>query len=310
MIIRLSAILVLGLALVAPAIAQIGDTRSFVPRVMPADASKRDTRYIGIYDSCGESGGLQQPVVLAPVAGSPTLRKLALRTNASEDDFFCFATTPMPFTRRLFLVELPPDADPLILAVDVTISDRDGSAISEHRVTVPRQMTDVAPPSIAGTWNSPAHVGQGVHVSFSPLPIGEADGVTYHADGLVVVWATYEPDGDPIVLTGNGRLGRPSYYGYVTRLELVRTRGGTFPGRSGGSATAEPWGTVDLEYLGCGELRMTWSANDKSAYPDGSMELSQLIHTSTAACDLERFAFQRAQRVEVIVPQIAALPAK
>jgi hypothetical protein len=309
---RLFALLVLSLSISGAAYAQVGDTRAYEPRVMPADASKRDSRYIGFYDGCGESAGLQQPVVLAPVEGTPTLRTLALRTNSTIGESLCFATTPFPFTQRLFLIELPPDSDPLILAVDVRISDRDGTLRFERRLYIPRQMDDVTPPSIAGTWNNPAHAGQGVHISFSPLPVGEADGVRYFGDGLVVAWTTYAADGNPVWLTGSALLDRTGSErtGYVTRVPLYRTRNGSFPGRTGPAATAEAWGSVDLEYLGCGALRMSWSANDDTAFPDGSMELSHLVHTSTAPCDLERFAYERAQRLDLIVPQLGTPPAQ
>jgi hypothetical protein len=295
-----------------PVAAQVGDTTAYSPRVMPADASKRDTRYIGFYDACGESGGIRQPVVLAPVDGSPGLRLLEVRINASSDETFCFATPPpIPFHRTLFLVELPPDNNPTILAVDVKVRTADGVLISEGQVRIPPRFSDITPPSIAGTWNNPANAGQGVHISFSPVPIGDFQGFPASADGLVVVWATYAPDGEPLWLTGAGRLGRQSETnsGYVTTVELFSTDGGTFPGRAGPSATATAWGSVDIEYLRCGEIRFSWAARDSNAFPTGSMDLSQLTHTSASPCDLERFEYQRSRNVEIIVPQLVTAPA-
>jgi hypothetical protein len=284
-----------------PASAEIGDRRSYVPRLIPSDPSERDTRYIGFYNHCG-SAPLQSPVVIRPVPGDPYARLIDLQESDTPD--LCFPE-PVPFSQTLYLVELPDD--PTIERVTIRLRSENGG-IQYFDETIETRARVVTPPSIAGTWNSPGNAGQGVHLSFSPVPVSGSNGVAFHDDGLVVVWATYTPEGEQMWLTGAGRLGQPSQTnsGYVTTIPLYSTDGGTFPGRTGAAATAALWGSVDIEYVGCGEVRFSWAAQDAIAFPTGSMDLSQLTHTSASPCNPEVYEHQRARNVEIIVPQVGA----
>ncbi len=265
------------LALGSPAHAQRG---AYVPQLLPAQPSDRDARYVALRDYCGDLQ-LEQPVVLQLDGYVVTLELRALPPRG-----ICIGTPP-PYAAILHLVELPQDLD--FAELHVTLRRANGEVWTEEVLTL--NAPSFIPPSVTGTWSDASHPAQGLIVSSAPVPV---------FNGLTVAWTTYDADGDPLWLVG----AAPHIaLDHLVEIPMYAARGGTFPGRGGGGAAeVDAWGTIELEYQGCGRMTMRWDAVDAATFPAGEMQLAQLTHNTIENCDVIGHATRRGQRVDLIVP--------
>jgi hypothetical protein len=235
-----------------------------VPELFPRHPSPRDARYVIFADLCDDID-LAAPVTLRRLDGT-----WHLDLRASRDEVFCFAPPP-PFASTLHAIALPDDV--LLADIDVRLILYAGEQIRE---TLLLSRPVAVPPSITGTWHDAASPGQGINLTFAPGPV------------LVAHWATFDPAGAPLWLVGAS--GADDANSFRRSVPLSRLRNGRFPGHGAGVPDAAPWGTTELEYLGCGRLRLRWDAIDDAAFPAGARELVQYSGEATNPCDLPAFA--------------------
>jgi hypothetical protein len=185
----------------------------------------------------------------------------------------CFSTPPS-FASTLYLVRLPESAGNAQVLVRMRLNQAP-YPVHEKMLRVYRH--DGIPPSVAGPWHDPANPGQGLYL-------------TWTAKGIVATWTTYGADGKPRWLVGLEDARRGGDSNYVRRFRLSSMEEGRFAGASERRApVAAVWGELEIEYLGCGRLRVAWLANDAVAFPPGNVEMRQFVQDATHYCDFEQY---------------------
>lgn len=145
------------------------------------------------------------------------------------------------------------------------------------------------PPSVAGTWFNPAFAYQGLLINYTAA--GEA----------AVVWNTYDADGRPSWHTGIGAV--PSDTSVMT-MTLSDLPSGVFAGAPEQPVAPAAWGTIALEYLGCGELRMDWAPAPARGLQAGSATLQQLTDGHADACNLARWSGRQHAQLVLLEPEV------
>ena len=248
-------------------------------QLLPDLPTPLDARYIGFLDRCN----------LLRLDPAPTLRETGfgatLEIPVRRLDLPCGTPPSTPGT--LLLVELPLGASYLPLQVRLL---RPGGEVWVEKSFALSNPT-AFPDSVTGSWSNPAYPAQGLIVSSGPVPV---------QIGHTVAWNTYDANGDPLWLVGAAERGAD----LATTIALYQSRGGAFPGRGAGAPEVREWGTIRLDYQGCGRMQMTWESLDPIAFPPGSMPLAQLTRSSQASCDVVADALRLGQRVERVSPAV------
>lgn len=152
---------------------------------------------------------------------------------------------------------------------------------------LPLPARTVVPPSVAGTWFAPTLVQQG-------LMLG------YDADAhLSVSFNTYDADGTPRWHSGIAPIPQDDA-AIVVPLSTIAS--GRFAGGTPAPVTA--WGTVELDYVACGEMLLHWSPDPATGLVAGSADLTQLTGSFSDTCDLDAWAARRSSIALVVSPEL------
>lgn len=168
-----------------------------------------------------------------------------------------------------------------------------GQVLSSYPLALPIRVG--MPPSVAGTWFNLVLARQGLMLGYDP----DAN--------VTVSWHTYAADGTPRWNTGVAPAPQDDS-GMTVALNSIES--GVF---GGGSATADEitrWGEVTLQYAGCGQMFLDWSAGAATGLSSGSALLQQLSGNFAAECDLDAWAQRNATVIAEIVPELIDLPAR
>jgi hypothetical protein len=105
---------------------------------------------------------------------------------------------------------------------------------------------------MTGAWYDPAHSGEGIQVE-----VGE-QGTPGTANDryIVMAWYTYDPQGFPYWLYGEGGFSSGDRSASVT---MVYSTGGGFAG-SFGSATTPTWGTINVHFPDCNTMQFNYQS--------------------------------------------------
>lgn len=253
------------------------------PELFPAHPSNRDARYVILRDSCGEIR-FEEPATLSQDdRGDWTLQL----TQASEEGL-CFPVPP-DFSTTIHAFQLP-----TVVRYRLTVAVRPFERPAEtFRLTFDESPI---PPSITGSWHDPAMPGQGMVL-------------TYAEGGRVdVQWATYEPEGAPLWLVGTGRYTHRERNPHRRTASLYALSQGAFPGTGRATPTSREWGSLSLEYLGCGRLQVGWLAENEERYPAATKQFQQFAGDADNLCDLSRFAHSQHRRVRIYDVQLKHPP--
>lgn len=272
-------LLFLGLSSLVPA-----QSSERVPELFPAHSSDRDARYVILLDSCGEIR-FDEP---------STLRRdddgyWVLELVQSPGELACFATPP-EFSTTIHAFRLPATLRGPFFVKVAPAEGWPGGIFTLGVYETP------IPPSVAGTWHDPANPGQGIKLTYA-----EDQRIDVH-------WATYEPGGSPLWLVGTGRRDSRGRDLYRRNVSLFALRGGTFPGTGAATPVSEEWGSLSLEYEGCGRLQVSWLPKDAVRYPAATKQFHQFAGQATDPCDLHRFAHSQGRSVRIYSVQVQHSP--
>lgn len=149
------------------------------------------------------------------------------------------------------------------------------------------------PPSVSGTWFSPAHVEQGILINMTAKR------------ELLVGWTTYGADGTQRWFSGIA----PTVPDESTvTLTLTDTGDGAFAGELPNDAAPEEWGTLTIEYVACGEIEVSWNPKTTTGLQPGSATMQQLTQPHDAACDIEAYAAALGQPLTIHELDIETAP--
>lgn len=149
------------------------------------------------------------------------------------------------------------------------------------------------PPSVAGTWFSPAHIEQGILINMTAKR------------ELLVGWTTYGADGKQRWFSGIA----PTVPDESTvTLTLTDTGDGAFAGQLPDDVAPEEWGTLTIEYVACGEIEVSWNPNAATGLQPGAATMQQLTQPHDAACDIEAYAAALGQPLTIHTLDIEAAP--
>lgn len=131
------------------------------------------------------------------------------------------------------------------------------------------QQEFVIGPGVSGTWFETDSPGQGLLVS------------VLSDDRMLVFWFTYDPDGRPLWLLGDG-----TFSGGTAELDVIYDPAGPSfgPDFDPDEFVAESWGTFTLRFLSCSEAVFDW-ASTLTEFGSGQQQLSRLSTTAGLACD-------------------------
>jgi hypothetical protein len=129
----------------------------------------------------------------------------------------------------------------------------------------------------SGTWYNTGQSGHGLFVEI--LDRSQA----------AVAWFTFDPAGAPIWLYGLLEVQDDKLAGTLSTVA-----GGRFPPAFDPSQVSQvPWGTIELEILGCNDAVLRWNGN-LPAYGSGSLDMSRLTLLQGQRCNVEEeFGEQR-----------------
>ncbi len=121
---------------------------------------------------------------------------------------------------------------------------------------------------ISGTWFETTTPGQGLLIS------------VLSESRMVVFWFTYDPDGRPLWLLGDG-----SYDGARAELDVLFDPDGPVfgPGFDPDLFQAQPWGRFVIEFSSCSEGVFQWNS-DLPEYASGQQLISRLSGTLDLPC--------------------------
>jgi hypothetical protein len=255
-----------------------------VPELFPANSSDRDARYVILRDSCGEVQ-FDEPSTLRQDNNGNWVLELVQR----PEEHFCFPIPP-EFSTTIHAFPLPATLRGRLL---VNVSPAGGRPVEIFTLGV---YETPLPPSVAGTWHDPTNPGQGIKLTYA-----EDQRIDVH-------WATYEPEGTPLWLVGTGRRDFRDRNLYRRNVHLFAFRGGTFPGTGAATPVAEEWGSLSLEYEGCGRLQVRWLPRNESRYPPATRRFDQFAGQATEPCDLNRFAHSQGRSVRIYSVRVPPLP--
>lgn len=140
------------------------------------------------------------------------------------------------------------------------------------------------PPAISGTWLSPGHREQGLLVNMSET--GE----------IIVGWTTYGADGRQRWFSG---IAAPASLAPSVTVTLWDTGDGAFAETKPNDAPATEWGTLTLDYEGCGKLRASWQPNADTGLQPGEASMQQLTPPRGAMCDITAYAAAHALQLDL-----------
>ena len=261
--------LAIGLAVIAPHAAAL--------EWFPRQPGPGDATYLIYTDTCGNN---------AP-DGTPTLHVdadsgLAELSFDTVDDPICIGTPP-PGSATIHAFEIPSSVNGTSVT-RVTVDIDAGSDDAQH-MTLARPQTLGIPPSIVGTWNAAGHVRQGFLITMTQR--GE----------LAVSWNTYDAEGNKAWFSGIAQTQPGSSQVIV---DLLDTNGGFFGPHQQLITSPKAWGTVVLDYQGCGSLHMTWDPADYTTLDAGEDAFNQLTAPHGDACNLQGWADATGRTLHVV----------
>lgn len=169
--------------------------------------------------------------------------------------------------------------------VDTIVNEIEWSEALPSRVGIP--------PSISGTWFSPAHSEQGLLINMTAKR------------EVLVGWTTYGSDGKQRWFSGIA----PTVADESTvTLTLTDTGDGAFAGQPPVDTPNKDWGTLTIEYVGCGELEVSWNPKTFTGLQPGSATMQQLTQPHDAACNLESYAAALGQPLTIHELEIETAP--
>lgn len=122
----------------------------------------------------------------------------------------------------------------------------------------------------SGTWYDPAKPGQGVMVEIRDR--GQA----------TVAWFTFDAAGAPMWL-----FGVADVRGTTLSAQVSRVSGGAFPPAFDPTRVqSTPWGTLELDFAGCGEGTLKWMPTAAGFNP-GQMPLARLTSVHGTRCQAD-----------------------
>lgn len=164
-----------------------------------------------------------------------------------EGDVPLCGTPPPPPTLLADVGELPPGIH--MFEVSGRLGEQPHMSYSTGSSWVHRHPQ--FPEDVNGLWYDPAQSGRGVSVT------------RVAHDRLTLLWFTHDAQGLPdwVASTADkqGEEPRAQGLGFNTR--------GAPPGPGSAALTAQPWGTLEFDYLGCGRARLSWSPRDPGIAP-------------------------------------------
>lgn len=121
---------------------------------------------------------------------------------------------------------------------------------------------------LSGSWFDPTHNGEGIILQV--LPNGEA----------LVQWFTYDPNGKQVWIQGMG-----TFNGDTLAVNSLITTSGTSWGSEFDSEAIEAhdWGSLTLEFDGCGTAKLEYEAN--FGLGSGSMDMQRLTKLMGIDCE-------------------------
>jgi len=121
---------------------------------------------------------------------------------------------------------------------------------------------------IGGNWSVVGHDGEGFMID-----------VTQHDGTLVVIWFTYDFDGNQMWLIGTD----PDFSGNSAHMTLSRVTGPSFgPDFSPADVITESWGTLTIVFEDCGGGRVTF--NSLAGFGAGAYDIMRVYETEQASC--------------------------
>lgn len=97
-------------------------------------------------------------------------------------------------------------------------------------------------------------------------------------DRLLVFWATYDGEGNPLWLYGTGKVE-----GNRLSTTLIRQSGMRFGSFGRDNLAIRQWGEFSIEFKNCAELRMSWQSDRQPAL-DGEATLTRLTQVDGREC--------------------------
>ncbi len=122
------------------------------------------------------------------------------------------------------------------------------------------------PPQASGSWYNPENPGRGLSVQ------------VISGQRLIAYWYTFDPNGAPAWIFGDGRVLPPSAESLdvSVRFDAFLVVGGVFgPGFDPDTVELEPWGEFDLVFSACHQAQHNWRPAGEEWSP-GSEAIEQL----------------------------------
>lgn len=146
----------------------------------------------------------------------------------------------------------------------------DGTSVGESarsQIYIDMPIEDRIPTRISGSWYNPDQAGHGMTIEMTDQ------------GKLLLYWFTFDLEGDAAWIVA---VGEPT--GRQITLEAVTVSGGHFPPEHAAEKVAtEAWGTIELEFISCGEALLSWQT-ERSGFSSGSMNLERLSRHKAHSC--------------------------
>lgn len=243
----------------------------------PRQPGPGDTTYLLYVDACGNRGPIGTPVLRVDAESG-----LADLVFATDDDAICIGTPP-PGAATVHAFEIPAEVDGT--PVRRVTADIDAGRAGAQRIVLQRPSTLGIPPSIVGTWYAAGHVRQGFLITMTQR--GE----------LAVSWNTYDADGNKAWFSGIAQTQPGSS---TATIDLLDTNGGFFGRHQQLITTPKDWGTVLLDYEGCGRMHMAWEPSAYTTLDAGEDDFTQLTAPHGDACDLPAWAAATGRALDIV----------
>lgn len=267
----------LPFALAATLLLAGGPAQALPLQWFPREPGLGDTLFLVYADTCGERRPLGD--VVLDLNSNNLLATLTFDTPQQ----ICPGLPPPDAPPRLYAFEIPEMIGEMRVGrVEAVIDGVRGRDDYEH---MSRPFAYGIPPSVVGTWFANSHFQQGFLITMTQR--GE----------LAVSWNTYDAEGEHLWVSGIGLTDPQSTLTYVS---LVDTGGGTFAQHPGQAGPLEHWGTMALDYLGCGRLLATWTPAAYTNLHAGVAEFQQLTAPWSDPCDLAAYADAKGLTLQVI----------
>lgn len=248
----------------------------------PRQPGTGDTVYLLHTDPCGTGAVVGTPLLRFDAATGVAVLEFDTAGAASDAASCAPGSTP-----SVDAFAIPPaiDGSPIRrLVVDI---DEGSNRAQTIRLTPPQRLG--IPPSIVGTWNASGHVRQGFLITMTQR--GE----------LAVSWNTYDAEGNKAWYAGVAATDPASS---EVSMALIDTSGGFFGEQPQLIPALKQFATVTLDYLGCGQMHMTWTPAAYTTHAPGEDIFTQLTAPHGDACNLQAWAEARGVALRIVEPDL------